>query len=59
MVSEQVRHVRWRAYLKEMPYWATLSKPDFHTRVTSQALVAWRRHERKAETAFPPTVCCQ
>jgi len=43
-------------YLKVMPYWATLSKPDFQTRVTSQALVACRRHDRKAETAFPPTV---
>jgi len=42
-------------HLKEMPYWATWSKPDFHTRVTSQALVAWSRHDRKADTAFPPT----
>jgi hypothetical protein len=39
-----------------MPYWWTASKPDFHTRVTSQAFVAWSRHERKAETAFPPTI---
>ena len=27
----------------------------FQTKVTSQALVACSRHERKAETAFPPT----
>lgn len=39
----------------EMPYCETCSKPDFHTSVTSQALLAWRRHDRKAETAFPPT----
>ena len=42
-------------YLNEMPYWATCSKPDFQTRVTSQALVAWSLHDRKAETGFPPT----
>src|SRR5580704_17180879 len=42
-------------HLIEMPYWATVSKPAFHTSVTSQAFVACRRHERKAETAFPPT----
>ena len=42
-------------YFIEMPYCATFSKPDFHTRVTSQALVAWRRQERKADTALPPT----
>ena len=42
-------------YLKEMPYCETLSKPLFHTSVTSQALVADRRQERKAETALPPT----
>jgi hypothetical protein len=47
------------AYLKEMPYWATLSYPDFHTSVTSQAFVACSRHDKKAETALPPTVCCQ
>lgn len=46
-------------YLNDIPYWATLSKPDFQTRVTSQAFVAWRRHERKAETALPPTARCQ
>jgi len=39
----------------EMPYWATVSKPAFQTNVTSQAFVACRRHERKAETALPPT----
>lgn len=43
------------SYFMEMPYWDTCSYPDFHTSVTSQALVAWSRHERKAETAFPPT----
>ena len=43
------------AYWKEMPYCATLSKPDFQTRVTSQAFVACSRHDKKAETAFPPT----
>lgn len=42
-------------YLNEMPYWATLSKPLFQTRVTSQAFVACSRQERKAETALPPT----
>jgi hypothetical protein len=42
-------------YLNEMPYCDTISKPLFQTRVTSQALVAERRHERKAETALPPT----
>ena len=44
------------SYLKETPYCATLSKPDFQTRVTSHALVAESRHERKAEMAFPPTI---
>lgn len=43
------------AYLNEMPYCATCSYPDFQTRVTSQALVACNLHDRKAETAFPPT----
>jgi hypothetical protein len=43
------------SYLNEMPYCETLSKPLFHTSVTSQALVADNRHERKAETALPPT----
>lgn len=47
-----------KLYLKEMPYCATLSYPDFHTSVTSQALVACNRQERKAETAFPPTGSC-
>jgi hypothetical protein len=41
--------------LNEMPYCDTFSKPDFQTSVTSQALVACRRHDRKADTAFPPT----
>ena len=49
--------LRWAtAYLNDMPYWATLSYPDFQTRVTSQAFVACSRHDRKAETALPPTV---
>lgn len=43
-------------YFIEIPYCATCSKPDFHTSVTSQVLVAWRRQERKADTALPPTV---
>jgi hypothetical protein len=43
-------------YLNEMPYCETFSKPLFQTRVTSQALVADRRQERKAETALPPTI---
>lgn len=47
------------AYLNDMPYWATLSYPDFQTRVTSQAFVACSRHDKKAETALPPTVDCQ
>ena len=46
----------WTTYLNEMPYWATLSKPFFHTSVTSQALVACRRHDRNAEVPLPPTV---
>lgn len=45
------------SYLNDMPYWWTFSKPFFHTNVTSHAWVAERRHERKAETALPPTVC--
>ena len=36
-------------YLKDIPYWATASYPDFQTSVTSQALVAWSLHERNAE----------
>jgi hypothetical protein len=43
-------------YLKEMPYCETASYPDFHTKVTSHALVAWSLQDRKAETAFPPTM---
>jgi hypothetical protein len=43
-------------HLKEMPYWATLSNPFFHTSVTSQAFVAWSRQDRKAEVPLPPTV---
>ena len=43
-------------YLNEMPYCETVSKPLFHTSVTSQALVADSRHERKAETELPPTI---
>jgi hypothetical protein len=43
-------------YRNEMPYWCTCSKPFFHTSVTSQAWVADRRHDKKAETALPPTV---
>lgn len=48
---------RWGeiSYLNEMPYCDTVSKPLFQTSVTSQALVAERRHDRKAETALPPT----
>jgi len=42
-------------YLNEMPYCDTVSKPLFQTSVTSQALVAERRHDKKAETALPPT----
>ena len=42
-------------YLNEMPYCETVSKPLFHTSVTSQALVADNRQERKAETELPPT----
>ena len=41
--------------LKEIPYCDTCSKPFFHTSVTSQALVACSLHDRKADTAFPPT----
>ena len=55
LVSVGAMAVSRAAYLNDMPYWATLSKPDFQTRVTSQAFVACRRQERKAETALPPT----
>lgn len=41
--------------LKDMPYCETASYPDFHTKVTSQALVAWSRHDRNAEIGLPPT----
>ena len=44
------------AYLNDMPYCETDSKPDFQTRVTSQAFVACNRHDKNAETAFPPTI---
>jgi len=44
-----------RSYLNDMPYCDTASKPLFQTSVTSQALVAESRQERKAETALPPT----
>ena len=43
------------AYLNDIPYCDTASKPDFQTSVTSQAFVACSRHERNADTAFPPT----
>ena len=46
---------RQRTYLNDIPYCATASKPDFQTKVTSQALVACNLQERKAETALPPT----
>lgn len=42
-------------YLNDIPYCDTCSKPVFQTRVTSQALVACNRHDKKAETGFPPT----
>jgi hypothetical protein len=42
-------------YFIDMPYWATASYPDFHTKVTSHAFVACKRHDKKADTAFPPT----
>lgn len=47
-------------YLNDMPYCETFSKLLFQTNVTSQAFVADSRHERKAETEFPPTtqICC-
>jgi len=43
-------------YRNEIPYCETVSKLDFQTSVTSQALVADNLHDRKAETALPPTV---
>jgi hypothetical protein len=46
-------------YLNEMPYWATLSNPFFHTSVTSQALVACSRHDKNADVPLPPTVDCE
>lgn len=42
-------------YLNDTPYWLTASYPLFHTSVTSQALVADKRQDKKAETALPPT----
>lgn len=46
---------RMATYLKETPYCETASKPCFHTSVTSQEVVAWRRQDRNAEIALPPT----
>ena len=43
------------AHLNEMPYCETASYPDFHTKVTSQAFVAWSLHDKNAEMALPPT----
>lgn len=43
------------SYLKETPYWATASNPDFQTSVTSHEVVAWSLQERKAEIALLPT----
>ena len=43
-------------HLNDMPYCDTASKPDFQTSVTSQALVAWSRQDRNADTALPPTM---
>lgn len=43
-------------YLNDIPYCDTASKPDFQTSVTSQALVAWSRQDRNADTALPPTI---
>ena len=45
-----------KPYLKDIPYCDTCSYPVFHTRVTSQAFVAWSLQDKKAETGFPPTV---
>lgn len=45
-----------RTHLKEIPYCDTVSKPDFHTSVTSHAFVAESLQERKAEIGLPPTV---
>jgi hypothetical protein len=44
-----------KTYRNEIPYCDTMSKLDFHTSVTSQAFVADSLHDRKAETALPPT----
>ena len=43
-------------YLNDMPYCATAWKFAFHTKVTSQAFVACSLHDKKAETALPPTM---
>lgn len=45
-----------KTHLNDMPYCSTCWKFDFHTRVTSQALVAESRHDKNAETALPPTI---
>lgn len=44
------------SYRNDIPYCDTESNPDFQTSVTSHAFVACSLHERKAETAFPPTI---
>lgn len=49
------KHVELLAYLNVTPNCDIASKLDFHTRVTSQAFVAWSRQERKADIALPPT----
>lgn len=46
---------RMETHLKETPYCETASKPCFHTKVTSQEVVAWSRQDRNAEIALPPT----
>lgn len=53
--ATEAGRVRGETYLKDIPYCDTWSKPVFHTSVTSQAFVAWSRHDKKAETGFPPT----
>ena len=66
LVAEKLRSASWVSicsssteeicsYLNDIPYCDTASKPDFQTRVTSQALVACSLQERNAETALPPT----
>lgn len=55
MVRETPQVLQEDTYFMETPNWDTLSKPDFHTMVTSQEVVAPSRQARKAEIPLLPT----